>query len=237
MIDINTYIFNKNIDKLLEDTDKYNFTYRVISCKDNIPIEDNYKLIKNIVNKDRRFKGCLYINPKEHGITDIIKKAVNDKEIYMFEFNSFEDGYYPETQSNLTEIFNLIQTTNKPIKVFTGVGARAIPQQWEIWVKKYRDINFIFLHIGCFDYGYSCVDVVKRNENAFAEISNQYELQILRKAFKELGTDKLLLGTSYPYRLTSSAIQMLDNFKFKESEIENILFKNAMKVMKIDEYV
>ena len=85
--------------------------------------------------------------------------------------------------------------------------------------------------MGCFDYGYSCVDVVARHENAYTEISNQYELQILRKAIEHIDNEKILFGTTFPERLTSSSLRVLDTLNITEEEKNNIYYKNAKELL------
>ncbi|MDD7512646.1 MAG: amidohydrolase family protein, partial [Clostridiales bacterium] len=113
----------------------------------------------------------------------------------------------------------------KPIKVFTGIGQHGIPQQWEKYLVKYPSLKIIFLHMGCFDYGYTCIDVVKRNDNAYTEISNQYESQILRKCLREIPVSKILFGSSFPERLTSSSLIILDMLDIDE-EYKRQIYNN-----------
>ena len=119
------------------------------------------------------------------------------------------------------------------VKVFVGIGARSIPQQWEFWAKKYPKIKFIFLHMGCFDYGYTCIDVASRNKNIFIETSNQYELQILRKSINTLDSHKILFGSMYPYRLTSTGLKIFDMLNLKKQYLNLIFNHNARSILKI----
>lgn len=236
-IDIHSYIkYNNgqyNLLPLLNDMKKYNIDYRVVGSLNNLSNIENTKNIINIVNKHDNLLGCAIINPKDPSCIDSVKLACTNENISMFEFNSFEHGYYPDLQYNLNEILSIIETTNKPVKVFVGIGARSIPQQWEFWAKKYPKIKFIFLHMGCFDYGYTCIDVASRNKNIFIETSNQYELQILRKPINTLDSHKILFGSMYPYRLTSTGLKIFDMLNLKKQYLDLIFNHNARSILKI----
>lgn len=235
MIDIHSYIKYEDgkyqVQEVLEDMKKNNIEKRVVSSINNLDNIENLKYLIKIVRENKGLLGCAYINPKDKTAIETVKLASKSDEIKMFEFNSFNDGYYPELMNNLEEIFNIIALSKKPVKVFVGIGARSIPQQWEIYAKKFPNIKFIFLHMGCFDYGYTCIDVIKRNKNIFTEISNQYELQILRKALKELEIDKLLFGTTFPYRLTESALHIFELFNLSEKILNKIYNENVKKIL------
>lgn len=235
MLDIHAHLRTKSHDelnKLLSDMDNNNIKKRVISSTSNDPILDNIKYIEDCVRMyPERLIGCALINPKNSNSVSDIEYALNSNEIKMIEFNSFEHAYYPDLNENLDEIFKKIDDKNIPVKVFTGIGCFAIPQQWEKYVVKYPKIKFIFLHMGCFDYGYTCIDVVARNSNAYIEISNQYENQIIKKALEKIDMSRILFGTTYPERLTTSSVKLLDTFSISEKIKRDIYFNNNLKLL------
>jgi len=235
-IDIHSHLKYSNgkyfTNELLEDICKYKIIKRVVSCVNNRDIIENNRKINEICKKySEKLIGCAIINPKQEDAIEQIKEAIEMKYIRFVEFDSFEHGYYPDLQKNLFDIFNLIRGSNLIVKIFVGIGARSVPQQWETYLKTFPDINFIFLHMGCFDYGYTCIDVAKRNKNCFVEISNQYEMQILKKALSELGSKKILFGTKYPERLTVSSLHLFDTLNIKKCQKDNIYFKNAKNLL------
>lgn len=235
MIDLHAHINKKEaeeIEALLRDMDLYGVRKRVISTLSPEPILDNIKFIEECVkNHPDKLIGCAVINPKLPSSLNDIKYALNSKEIAMIEFNPVEHAYFPDFNDNLPIIIDEINKKGLPIKIFTGIGCFGIPQQWEQYIEMYPDTKFIFLHMGCFDYGYTCIDVVARHKNAYVELSNQYELQILRKAFSLLENKKILFGTTYPERLTTSALRVLDAVDIEQEKKDNIYFKNNNEIL------
>lgn len=230
MIDIHSHVIDKNIEvvqKLIEDMDIHGIEKRVVSTISSAPGLENVKFTEKIVKMyPSKLIGCVVLNPKNNNVLKELEYALDSEWIKMFEFNPVEHAYFPDLNEKMDYIIGKIDSKGLPIKVYTGIGRYGIPQQWEKYVKKYINTNFVFLHMGCFDYGYTCVDVVSRNKNAFTEISNQYELQILRKALEKINNKKILFGTSYPHRLTSSALKLFDTFNLTEKEKENIYSNN-----------
>lgn len=236
MIDIHSHIKKENgtylLEELLADMDRFHIEKRVISELSVDHIQEGTRAIVEAVRQHPdRLVGCALLNPSLSSIIEDTKYACSFPEIKMIEFNSYEHGYFPDTCESLEEVFEIIQERKLPVKVFSGIGAKAIPHQWERYVKKYPQIPFIFLHMGCFDYGYSCVDIVERNANAYIETSNQYELQILRKAFAKLKKEKILFGSSYPERFTRNGIEIFDLFDLKEDVKKAYVHENAASML------
>lgn len=237
MIDIHSHIEKENgtylLDKLLADMDRFHIEKRVISDVRVDGIREGISQIIDAVKQyPNHFIGCALLNPSLSTIIEDTKYACASSQIQMIEFNSYLHGYAPDDCPVLDQVFQIIQERKLPVKVFSGIGAKALPHQWEIYVKKYPEIPFIFLHMGCFDYGYSCVDIVKRNDNAWIETSNQYEMQILRKAFQQLPEHKILFGSSYPERFTRNAIEIFDLFPLSEDTLHAYLHKNAEDLLR-----
>lgn len=235
MIDIHSHIQKKEdtylIDELLTDMERFHIEKRVISDLRVDEIQKGIRAVAQLVQQyPKRLIGCALLNPALHTCMEDVEYALSLPEIQMIEFNSYEHGYAPDTCSTLPAIFDKINSRKLPVKVFSGLGAKALPQQWVAYVKAYPDIPFIFLHMGCFDYGYGCVDIVENYPNAYIETSNQYEMQILKKAFQNLPMHKILFGTSYPERFTRNAIEVFDMFSLSKQQLQAFMHDNAQKL-------
>lgn len=218
--------------ELLEDMKKNNITSRVVSAFEGKSIQDQNNYISDFVSRyPDQLIGCAVINPKEDSSIEETRRVLTLPGMKMIEFNSVEHGYFPDSCHNLDQILDILEENKIPVKVFTGIGARSMPQQWAVHAKKHPDLTFIFLHIGCFDYGYSCVDVAAENDNIYVETSYQYEVQVLRKAFSTLPKEKLLFGSSYPTVLTKSSVNVFDMFYLEKDYLESIYHKNAADLL------
>lgn len=235
LIDIHTHVEydnNYDVSRVLLDMEQHGLDKRVISSINGLTIKENNEAINEIVaNYPDKFIGCAVINPKLESALDDIEAALALEHIKMVEFNPYAHGYFPDSEPNVDLILEKVSEKGLPVKLFVGISSYGIPQQWEKYVEKYKNINFIFLHMGCFDYGYTCVDVVARHDNAYTEISNQYELQILRKALNEIDIEKFLFGTTFPERLTSSALKIFDSINLPQKEQDIIYYENAEKIL------
>ena len=67
--------------------------------------------------------------------------------------------------------------------------------------------------------------------NVYLETSNQYEVQILKKAVEQLVPDKLVFGSCYPERLTKCSINIFDMFDVDEFFRKKVYRENALKML------
>lgn len=210
--------------KLLLDMEKNKVDVRVVSAMDGWTVEEGNRYVSGFVSAHPgRLAGCAVINPKEEDCDKKAAEVLTLPGMAMLEFQSVEHGYYPDTCDGIDRVLQVAEKKGVPVKVFTGIGARSMPQQWLGHVKRHPDITFIFLHMGCFDYGYGCVDLAAHYSNILLETSNQYEVQILKKAVGSLPAKKLVFGSSYPERLTRCSLDVFDMFHL-DDEYRRLLF-------------
>lgn len=217
---------------LLDDMKKNNIALRVVSTLEGKSVQEQNDYISDFVLRyPHELVGCAVINPKEFDSVAETERALNLPGIKMLEFNSLEHGYYPDSCPSINEILEIAEAKNVPVKVFVGLGARAIPHQWLVHTNKHPNIKFVFLHMGCFDYGYGCIDLALNNDNIYIETSNQYEVQILKKAFIKLPKGKIVFGSFYPERITKCSIDVFDMFHLDNDYLDSIFYGSFKNIL------
>lgn len=220
--------------QLLFDMERNHIDKRVVSCIQGTDMMRNNQYISDFVAKyPSKLIGCGVINPKDPDCEKHCEKLLQLQNIKMVEFNSLEHSYYPDVCENVEKVFEILKTKRVPVKIFSGIGAYAMPHQWIKYVEKYPEISFIFLHMGCFDYGYGCVDFAVKYPNVYLETSNQYEVQILKKSLAVVPKEKLLFGSLYPERLTKCSLHIYNMFSMEEDKKRLWLGENAALLFNI----
>lgn len=203
---------------LLEDMERNGIDRRVVSALDGWPADEGNEYVSSLVSRHPlRLVGCVVANPKEEGCGEKTRRALALPGMALVEMNSFEHGYYPDACEGVEEVLAVAGERGVPVKVFTGIGCRSMPQQWMGHVRRHPEIPFVFLHMGCFDYGYGCIDLVGEADNLYLETSNQYEMQILRKAVSQVPPSKLLFGSLWPSRLTRCSLDVFETVGIDEA--------------------
>lgn len=94
----------------------------------------------------------------------------------------------------------------------------------------------MFAHIGYLDFGYACVNAVKDLPNVYVDTSSQSEIQILQYAFKELGANRIIFATDWPYKYPKTEILKLDVLGANVEGNDKIFDLNSKKLLKLNEY-
>lgn len=238
VVDIHSHIKNQKgnqaaeEEKLLQDMERNKIGFRVVSALEGWSSETGNRYISDFVSRyPKQLAGCAVINPKEEDCGEKARTALALPGMVMLELNSVEHGYYPDSCDGVGEVLEAAKEKGVPVKVFTGIGSRSMPQQWLCHVKAFPGLNFIFLHMGCFDYGYGCVDLAGEYPNIYLETSNQYEVQILKKAVTTLPKEKLVFGSSYPERLTRCSLDVFDMFRLDDTYKSYLFEKNGARIL------
>ncbi len=223
---------------LILDMEKNRIGVRVVSALEGWMQKEGNVYISQLVSRyPKQLAGCAVINPKEDGCGEKTREALSLPGMVMLEMNSVEHGYYPDTCQGIEEVLAAAEEKGVPVKVFTGIGSRSMPQQWIGHVKRHPKLTFIFLHMGCFDYGYGCVDLAGEYQNLYLETSNQYEVQILKKAVHTLPKEKLIFGSSYPERLTRCSLDVFDMFHLDEEYRKCVFERNGARLLGLEDEV
>lgn len=240
IVDIHSHIKRNYINpeeeekRLIQDMEKNKVDFRVVSSLDGLSTDEANQYISELVSRHPNcLAGCAVINPKEADCREKTERALELPGMVMLELNSLEHGYYPDSCEGVNAVLEAASERQAPVKVFTGIGGRSMPQQWLVHVKRHPEIKFIFLHMGCFDYGYGCVDLAVNYPNVFLETSNQYEVQILKKAVNTVPKEKMFFGSFWPERLTRCSLDVFDMFHLDEVYQRALFGENAERLLNL----
>lgn len=221
-----------SVDHLLQDMMENDIEFRVVSALEGSSIKHQNDTVIAMVRKHPSLIGCAIINPREVDALEEVKRVLQYDEIKMLEFNSLIHAYRPEEMDYvLDDIFELCTSTKKIIKVFSGHGFLTVPDQWAYYAKRYPELLFIIEHMGGSDFSYGTIDLVKEVSNMVLDTSYETELQVLRRAFKELPNDILFFGSNYPQNHTDLAIMKYHAIEMSEETKQKLFYDNAKKML------
>ena len=180
-----------------------------------------------------RIIGYAYINPREENAVDEVHRCLQSGMFKVVKFHSWKHGYFPDNNSALDKVIDAIAQYDVPILTHTGTPPLALPHQWAAIAKRHPDVTFVFAHIGYLDYGYGCVECAKELDNVLVGTSGQVEIPILQKAIDDLGPDRIVFGSDWPYKYVKAEIVKFDAYNLSEEDRKKIFFDNAMKLWKL----
>ena len=221
-----------DIGDCLHDMDENDIEKRMISALQGYDITRQNDVVKEAVlqNPDRLI-GCAVLNPKEKNVIDELNRIIQSGCFAAIELDSNEHCYFPEIAPHMEEIMGICEENGLIVNVFTGWGCRTMPAQWAFYADRHPNLTMVLLHMGTTDFGYGCVELVKKRKNLFVETSCMYEFPILRKAFANIPKEQFLFGTHYPHKFTDCSIHTFDLLNIQPEVSKALYYENAQRLL------
>ncbi len=195
--------------------------------------ELNDRVLAAVKECPDRIVGFAYINPREAGAVNEVRRCLDSGYFRGVKFHSWKHGYFPDNNTALDGIIDAITPYDVPILCHTGTAPLALPQQWATIAARHPDATFVFAHIGYLDFGYGCVECVKPLSNVYVDTAGQVEIQVIEKALEELGPDRILFATDWPYKYPGSEIVKFEPYGLSAQDRQKIFYENAKKLWKL----
>jgi len=154
-----------------------------------------------------------------------------------FSFTGFK--FHPSiSQSLITEnrrVLDMCVKYNKPILTHCGRNAKSRMDYVLEVNEEYYDMPFICAHMGgmATDLIIRALNVLewtRHKDNIFLDTAGCYHPELIKKAVRVLGSDKVIFGTDRPFHSYKVSRFAIDCCNFNKEVKRKILFSNALKL-------
>jgi len=162
--------------------------------------------------------------------------------------------FYPINDPSLETVFRIAEKHDVPVMIHTGDTyaktakvRMAHPLLVDDVAVDYPNVKFVMCHLGN-PWFQDAAEVLYKNDNVFADISGlvlgeftyefeRYVAVRLKEMIAYMGDpgQQLMYGTDWPLVNMKPYLKLLRGLEFKEDELENIAWRTAMKLFRIDE--
>ena len=225
---------NLTAEDLVASMDKFNIQYSGLSILNGVetgPLND--RTMEAIDQYPDRIVGFVYLNPRDPHAIDDLHRCMKHPGMRGVKFHSWKHGYFPSNNGAIDGLVDAIAEYDVPILCHTGTAPLSLPQQWAEIAKRHPKATFVFAHIGYLDFGYDCVECTKDLPNVYVDTAGQVEIQVMEKALKELGPDRMIFATDWPYKYPGSEIVKFDAYDLSKEDQQKIFYDNAKKLWKL----
>lgn len=168
-----------------------------------------------------------FINPKAPDAHEEIDLCLGERGFKAVKFHSWKHGYYADNTPQLDEILTHIEKYGVHVQTHVGTSPLSTPFVWMRLAKKHPNINFLFTHMGCREFGYSVIEAVRDIPNIYLETSVIYDTDVLLKVKECVGAKRIVFGTDWPYKSVECEIEKIYQMGFTDEELEYVFHKNA----------
>ena len=214
--------------EIVKDLNKYGITKVGISSLTGSNTREQNDLVYRAMQEyPGVIKGYAFINPKAPDAIDEVDRCLGDYKMDGVKFHSWKHGYYPDNTPALNDIFNEIAKYGVHVQMHVGTAPFSTPYTWVEYARKFPNIDFLFTHIGYYEFGLSTIEAVKELKNVWVETSGQFDVEVLTKSIDILGPERVCFGTDWPYKPVNIELDKFYELKIPESKLEYIFYKNA----------
>lgn len=215
-------------NNMISELKSYSISKVGISCLSGNSTREQNDLIYNTMKEfPNEIEGYAFINPKDSDAINEVNLCLDEYKMNGVKFHSWKQGYYPDNRPELSKIFKEISKYNVHVEMHVGTAPLSTPYIWAEWAKKFPNIDFLFTHIGYYEFGMSTIMAVKDLKNVWVETSGQMDVDVLKNAVKILGANRVVFGTDWPYKPVNIEIDKFYHLGFNDTQLEQIFYKNA----------
>lgn len=186
--------------------------------------------------------------------TDLFKmeERIRDEQVKGIKLYPGYDGYAINDPS-LESVFRIAAKYDVPVMIHTGdtyAKTAKVRQAHPLLVDDiavdYPDVKFVICHLGN-PWFQDTAEVLYKNDNVYADISGltlgdfeyefeRYMLTRVKDMIAYMGDPgkQIMFGTDWPLVGMERYIKFLENLEFKESSLENIRWRTAAQLFRID---
>lgn len=174
--------------------------------------------------------GYADINPKDPDVFKEIDRTLGTMKMNGVKIFPWKHGYSVDNCPQINDVIDAISKYDVHIQIHGGASPLCTPFVWIDYAKKKPNTKFVFTHICGREFGYSVIEALKDVPNFWVETSANEEADILKRAVQVLGSQRVLMGTDWPYKPTNIELLKLELLNLSNEDYENIYYKNAEKL-------
>ena len=199
--------------QLVSDLSSFGISKVGICSMSQYSMQENNNIIAKAMEEYPDFIiGMAFIDPKSPDALDEVNRCLGDLKMKGVKFMPWKHGYNAENCPQIGRVLDEIGKYDVHVQIHGGASPLCTPYVWVDYAERIQGV-----------------------ENFWVETSANMEIDILRKAAKILGPERMIFGSDWPYKPTNIEIEKLFHLGFGESELEKVFYKNAEMIWGINE--
>lgn len=194
-------------------------------------IDEQNKVVYTLSREHpKRIINSYWVNPLDENCIEKLNKYYP---LYHFKMIKMHQCWTRFDICNKKSIEIIKWATDKNIPIFIHLLSEKQVLQFIKITNSFQDTTFIVAHM----IGFEKINKSTENPNIYYDLSapQLYPIEIVKKAFKAVGSEKLILGSDTPYGIDN--IQKIQNrlnqLSLPQKDLDNIMGNNLAKLLKL----
>ena len=181
------------------------------------------------------------VHPEEADLEEEFERMVNQYGLKGLKLHPCMQMFFLNDR-RLFPIYERAEACGLPLLAHTGgdpvrgMELYGHPRDLDEVASTFPNLTIIIAHLGIpfFD---EAKELMRTHENVFADISFAVEVidrEQMSSLIREVGADRVMFGSDYPFVEPKAAIQKVLDLDLSDDDKEQILWKNAVEILKAD---
>jgi predicted TIM-barrel fold metal-dependent hydrolase len=212
--------------ELLKGMDDAGVTKSILFAPDN-------GLVRESVSRNpNRFIGYVWPNPHAQNAVGLVRTALRDWGFRGVKLHPLLHAFLP-TDDGVLKIMDEVRREKVPVAIHSGHPPFSLPWSIGELAEIYRDVRIVMLHMGHGHgvYIQAAINTAKRYDNIILETSGMPMHTKIREAVKEVGEDRVVFGSDFPFHHHSVELLRVSVAGLTRRERELLLYENAESLL------
>lgn len=258
--------FHMNEEMVMEAMDKYGIDFSIVSNADAGEVDHQQKLLsqhlqlsqedalQRTIQFARKFPGKIgvapWIKPLTQGMTKDFEEIVyaNLDIICAIKIHPYHSHMSP-TDKKVLPYIELAEKIDVPVLSHTGNSDDDSPEHLYEAAKLFPKVSFVMVHMGLGTDNKKALELLSKSDNLYGD-TTWVPVQTTIEAIRTYGSERILFGSDMPidgvdtYLHNPRGERSVYQDYFHElpkwissEEYDNLMFRNAMRVFKLDHLI
>lgn len=218
-------------EQLIAFMDEYEIEQTVLCAKDHT---GNEGVAEAAACYPGRFIPLVYLNPLEGA--DICREKfetyVGGKGFRGIKMNPLRHAFVADDTA-VDPVMEMARSRHLPVFIHSGHPPYSLPWSIALLAERFPEVKTVMIHMGHGHGVYidAALKMAKRFPNIYLEMSGMPMGVKIRQAYEEVGHDRIMFGTDYPFHHPSVEIQKVLTCGLDEAAMQDVFYNNAKKLL------
>ena len=131
-------------------------------------------------------------------------------------------------------VLEIAQAEELPVMLHTGDFSYTSPAMMGGMIQQFPKVTFILAHMGSLAFVWDAIEVARAWPNVYLETSGMTSPRMLRRAVDEIGPERILFGSDYPYWHPAVERARIETAELGEVVTQMILGENVSRLLDLE---
>lgn len=216
--------------RLLEQMKEYNIEKTILCAADCHSSEDVNVVYKN--NSDSIIP-LVWANAAEgQAAYDYAEHYIRDEGFAGIKMQPLFDAFTADSPL-VDPLLEIAKAYHKPVFIHCGHPPYSLPWQIGLLAERHKDVPIVMIHMGHGHgmYVEGAVNMALKYDNLYLECSGMPMGSWIKKAYEDVGKDRIMFGIDSPFHHPTVEIQRVMTSGLSDEALENVFYRNALCLM------